>query len=77
MSYDLTLFRIPDGADASLEYQQIADRQERESADLDAWMKRPIAEPARKEMQRIANVLKSWRPELEEFQPSHHCLGLN
>ena len=62
MSYDLTLFRVSDGADASLEYQQIVDQQERQSADLDAWMKRPVPEPARREMQRIANVLKSWRP---------------
>jgi hypothetical protein len=69
LSYDLTLFRVPDGAGASLVYQQIVDRQERESADLDAWRKRPVPAPARAEMQRIAGVLKSWRPALEEFRP--------
>ncbi len=70
MSYDLTLFRVPEGAEPSLAYQQIMEQQEIESADLNAWMKRPVPDAARAEMQRIASVLKSWRPALEEFQPT-------
>jgi len=69
VSYDLTLFRVPEGIDGSLAYQHITERQERDSADLDAWVKRPVARERRAEMERIARVLKSWRPALEEFQP--------
>src|SRR4051812_28858401 len=68
LSYDLTLFRVPDGLDPSLAYNQIMEQQERESADLDTWMKHPVTDEARAEMQRIAGMLKSWRPSLEEFR---------
>src|SRR3954447_20482666 len=44
------------------------EQQEHESADLDTWMKRPVTDEARAEMQRIAGMLKSWRPSLEEFR---------
>jgi hypothetical protein len=69
MSYDLTLFRVPDGTDASRAFEQMMERQENEIADIDAWMKRPISDAARAEMRRIAGVLKTWRPALEEFLP--------
>lgn len=70
MSYDLTLFRVPDGTEPSLEYQQIVEQQEIESADLDAWMKRPVPDRRRAEMERLASALESWRPALERFQPT-------
>jgi hypothetical protein len=68
LSYDLTLFRVPNGLDPSLAYNQIMEQQERESADLVTWMKRPVTDEVRAEMQRIAGMLKSWRPSLEEFR---------
>ena len=70
MSYDLTLFRVPDGTEPSLAYQQIADQQEIDSANLDAWMKRPVLDKRRAEMERVAGALESWRPALERFQPT-------
>lgn len=69
MSYDLTLFQVPNGIKAELAYQELMAQQERETADLDSWLKRPIAEPARAEMLRLSVALTSWRPTLEEFQP--------
>jgi hypothetical protein len=69
LSYDLTLFRVPDGADPSLVHERIMDRQESETADLDASLKLPVTDSARAEMRRIAGALKSWRPTLEEFRP--------
>jgi hypothetical protein len=69
MSYDLTLFRVPEGTDPSLAHQQLVEQQENDSADLDSWMTRPVPGARRAEMERIASVLKSWRPMLEEFQP--------
>jgi hypothetical protein len=70
LSYDLTLFRVPDGTEPSLAYRQIVDQQEIESADLDAWMKRPVPDSQRAEMERLASALESWRPALERFQPT-------
>jgi hypothetical protein len=70
LSYDLALFRVPDGVDPSLAYQQMMEQQESEGADLDAWIKRPVSDAARAEMRRIVGVLKSWRPALEEFRPT-------
>ena len=69
MSYDLTLFRVPEGTDPSLAHQQLVERQESDSADLDARLKRPVPIAQRAEMERLASVLKSWRPALERFQP--------
>jgi hypothetical protein len=69
MSYDLTLFRVPEGTDPSLAHQQLVEQQESDSADLDSWMKRPVPGARRSEMERMASVLKSWRPRLDEFQP--------
>jgi hypothetical protein len=46
------------------------DEQERESSDLDAYMKRPVSEPTRVEIQRLADALKAWRPTLQEFRPA-------
>ena len=69
MSYDLTLFRIPAGMEPSVAHQNLIDQQENETADLDSWIKRPIPEASRAEMERIAGVLKAWRPSLEEFRP--------
>jgi hypothetical protein len=69
LSYDLTLFRVPEGTDPSLAHQQLIEQQKSDSVDLDAWMKRPVPSAQRAEMERIASVLKSWRPVLEEFQP--------
>ena len=69
MSYDLTLFSVPEGTDPSLAHQQLIERQESDSADLDAWVKRPVSGAHRAEMERLASVLKSWRPVLEQFQP--------
>jgi hypothetical protein len=69
LSYDLTLFRVPDGTEPSLAYQQIADQQEIDSANLDAWMKTPVLDRRRAEMERVAGALESWRPALERFQP--------
>jgi len=69
LSYDLTLFRVPEGTDPSLAHQQLIEQQESDSADLDAWMKRAVPGERRAEMERIASVLKSWRPMLQEFQP--------
>ena len=70
MSYDLTLFRVPDGTEPSFAYRQIVDQQEIESADLDAWMKRPVPDSQRAEMERLASALESWRPARERFQPT-------
>ena len=69
MSYDLTLFRIPQSIEAEIAYQELVTRQEDETADLDSWMKRPVSESARAEMRRLADTLKLWRPTLEEFHP--------
>jgi hypothetical protein len=69
VSYDLTLFRVPEGADAAQTYHELLARQERETGDLDSWLKRPVPEPVRAEMRRVADALKTWRPALEEFQP--------
>jgi hypothetical protein len=69
LSYDLTLFHIPDGINAERAYQELMAQEERETANLDSWLKRPVAEPARAEMRRLADMLKLWRPSLEEFQP--------
>lgn len=69
MSYDLTLFAVSDGADAVLTYQELLAQEERESSDLDAWLKQPVPESARAQMRRLADALKAWRPALEEFHP--------
>lgn len=69
MSYDLRLFHVPDGADASAVYQQMIEQEEKAVSDLDAWVQRPVPEPARAEMRTIADALKAWRPTLVEFQP--------
>lgn len=69
MSYDLTLFRISEEVDPSVAHKAFVDQQEIDTADLDSWMKRPIPEEIREEMERIAGVLKVWRPSLEEFLP--------
>lgn len=69
MGYDLTLFRVPEDTDPSLAHQRLIEQQESESADLDSWTKRPVPSAQRAEMERIASVLKSWRPTLQEFQP--------
>ena len=70
MSYDLTLFRVPKDADSSLAYQKLIEQQESESADLDAWMKHPVPDERRAEMERVASALQSWRPSLEKFRPA-------
>jgi len=69
MSYDLKLFRVEDGADPVATYQQLTEREEADASDLEAFMKRPVPSPARVEMRRVTDALKSWRPSLEEFQP--------
>jgi hypothetical protein len=70
LSYDLKLFRVPEGSDACLVYQQITERDEANCADLNEWLQRPVPESVRAEMRRIADVLKCWRPALEEFRPA-------
>jgi hypothetical protein len=69
LSYDLTLFRIPEEVDPSVAHRAFVEQQEADTADLDSWMKRPIPEGTREEMRRIAGVLRVWRPSLEEFLP--------
>ena len=70
MSYDLTMFRVPDGQDASLAYHQLIEQEEAEFIDLDSWRKRSISESGRAEMRRVADALLRWRPTLEEFRPT-------
>jgi hypothetical protein len=71
LSYDLTLLYVPDGMDAELAYQEQVAQQEQElvTADLDGWLKRPVSEPSRAQMRRLADAIKSWRSTLAEFQP--------
>ena len=64
------LFRVPEGSDASIEYERMIAQQEIDCADLEAWKKRPVSAAARAEMERIAEALQSWRPKLERFQPA-------
>jgi len=69
LSYDLTLFHVTEGVDVELAYRQLMERQESEIIQQEDWLKRPVSESARTEMRRLADALRSWRPELREFQP--------
>jgi hypothetical protein len=70
VSYDLTLFRVPEGANPASVHQQILAEDARNAADIKAWMARPLPETVRADMRRIADLIKGWRPSLEEFQPA-------
>ncbi len=52
----------------SLAYDAWAEEQERLAAD-EEWMQRPLSDAVRTEMRSVAEALKAWRPELEEFFP--------
>ena len=66
MSYDLTLFRVAEGADPLLTNQRVVEQNEVD-----------VAAKARIEMCRIADLVKSWRPTLEEFQPKSPLLWID
>jgi hypothetical protein len=70
LSYDVTLFRVPEGTDPSVAYQKMMEQEEIESADLGEWMKRPVPDKRRADMERVATALESWRPSLARFQPA-------
>jgi hypothetical protein len=69
MSYDLTLFRLPEGMEPSEAYQGLMDREEQRIAEPADWHQPPLSEAARAEMRRIADAVKLWRPSLDEFTP--------
>lgn len=70
MSYDVTLFRVPEGTDPSVAYQKMMEQEEIESADLGEWMKRPVPDKRRADMERVATALESWRPSLAKIPAS-------
>jgi len=67
VSYDITLFRVPDGIEPSLAHREIMERQEREAADPNASIRHPVSDLTRTEMQRISDLLQKWRPTLKAF----------
>ena len=69
MSYDLKLFRVAKGEGAELTYRQLIEQEESETAHLDDYLKRSVSNEARGEMRRLADALKSWRPNFQEFEP--------
>lgn len=69
MSYDFTLFRVPAGANAGQVFEELMDEEERLAEDIDGWMSRPIADSVQAEMRKTAEIIKAWRPALEEFRP--------
>ncbi len=69
MSYDLTLFQPIDGIDPKLTYQSLIEQDERQSGDLEQYLKRAVPELVRTQMQRVADTLKSRHPAFTQFQP--------
>ncbi|SRR5579871_663984 len=57
------LFPVPEGADPSLAYERAIEQQE-SGANPEL-----ASASARLEIERIASVLKTWRPGLREFRP--------
>ncbi len=70
MSYDLTLFQVPDGLDAEAAYRQLTEEEESEIPDLQAWVRRPIPDSVRQRMQELADAVKSAWPAFVQFQPA-------
>jgi hypothetical protein len=69
LSYDLTLFQPVEGVDPKLTYQNLIEQDERQSGDLEQYLKRAIPELVRTQMQRVADTLKSRHPAFTQFQP--------
>jgi hypothetical protein len=68
MSYARTLFGATQGIPLPI-YGNLSEEDERNAADLEAWLKTPISESIRNEMHAIADFLKSKVPEFVQVQP--------
>ena len=69
MSYDLTLFRVPEGMSAESVYERLIQEEEDEVVNLDQSSKQPPPESVLTQMQRIADALRLRWPGFVQFQP--------
>lgn len=59
MSYDLRLFKVPEGVDARLVYTQLCEQEEAELVRAgDEWRTRSLPDSTRTQMQELADALK-------------------
>lgn len=68
MSYDLVLFRFPEGEDPSVAFDELMAQQE-EAAGTVTELAASLSEVDLARMRATAAALKNWRPELEQFVP--------
>ena len=65
MSYDLTLFRVPDGMEASEAYEQLMEREEQR-----AETTVPLNEAALADINHLVKAILAWRPALAVGVPA-------
>jgi hypothetical protein len=70
VSYDLILFRLPEGGDPERRYTELMEQEERDAANLDEWKKRPVPAAVRVRMEALAHRLTSELPTLKQFAPA-------
>lgn len=70
MSYDLKLFRPPEGIDPAQAFREFLAREEQGIGDLEAWRMRVLPDAVRQQMQTLATLLKSRHPAFEQFEPA-------
>ena len=70
MSYDLALFRLPEGADPAEFFDQLQEAEEQNALDEEAGGSVPLDGSTGERLQKIADSLKSGRPGFEQFEPS-------
>lgn len=68
MSYDLHLFRLPEGADPAEFHSHLQQEEEKMALDLEASRPRLPPEEERARMQRLADSLKSSWPAFVQFE---------
>jgi len=68
MSYDLTLSRLPHGADADAAYHALMEQEEADAGDFDGRLTRSIPDSSRQEMQQLAGELKGQHPAFVQFE---------
>ena len=70
MSYDLTFFKVPTGTAAKTAFQELMQEEESKAANLDDWLKQPLAEATRTHMQKLADSMRLRWPAFVQFQPA-------
>jgi len=69
VSYDLRLFKVPDGVAIEATYEQLVQREETEVSTVADWVKRPLPASNHAQMQQVADALRARWVAFAQFEP--------